>query len=732
MVRAAGRRLSSPPVDLTTCDREPIHIPGAIQPFGALVALDADGRMVRSSANAAEMLGSLPGIGEFLRPPFFEAFEPWLSARKKGDTGELDPIELTVKGRTFDVVGHHSPPWLVLEFEPRDPKEPSHSTFAMMAQRALERVQRQRTLSGLLDVATEEVSRLTGFDRVMAYQFRHDDSGHVIAERKRDDLEAFLGLRYPATDIPVQARRLFTLNRLRFIPDLAYQPILIEPSCGSDAPEPLDLSHSILRSVSPIHVEYLQNMGVTASMSVSLVVGNRLWGLFACHHYSGARLVPHAVRTACALLAQVVSVLVERIEMEQHTRAIEAARTLRASLAWRARAADDVVAALGEKPSFVDVIDASGGAILWEKRVLFLGRAPPLDTAGAIADWLRSSNDDIVKTSQLGLDVPELAPKLAGIAGLLAARFHREHDGWLLWFRAEEAEVVRWAGNPEKTYSEGPLGQRLNPRGSFREWRETVRGRAAPWRQHEIDVAAAFRLDIQEVALGKLTEFERARDVMLAALGHDLRTPLNAIAMAATLLSGGESQTTKLGERIARSSNRMQRLVDQMLDFSRIQSGLGLGVTLVPGDLSALIRLAIEEARLGFPGSEVVATLPEQLHAVFDGDRMGQVVSNLISNARHHGMTGRSIRVELSVVENDAVLAVTNEGGPIPPATRARIFQPFKAEALGQERNRSGLGLGLHIVSEIVKSHEGRIEIDDANGSVTFRIVIPLSPKKGE
>ena len=148
-----------------------------------------------------------------------------------------------------------------------------------------------------------------------AYRFLHDDSGHIVAERRKPELETFLGLRYPATDIPVQARRLFTLNRLRFIPDLGYRPAVLEPSCGPKAPDPLDLSQSMLRTVSPVHVEYLQNMGITASMSVSIVVGGSLWGLFACHHYGGARLVPHAVRVACTLLAQVVSVLVERIEM---------------------------------------------------------------------------------------------------------------------------------------------------------------------------------------------------------------------------------------------------------------------------------------------------------------------------------------------------------------------------------------------------------------------------------
>jgi chemotaxis family two-component system sensor kinase Cph1 len=710
-------------VDLTTCDREPIHLAGAIQPFGALVVLDGSGRLERRSRNAASLLGPLPEFGEAFGAAYHERLAPWLAAPPHEP---LEPIEIAAGGRVLDVVAHRSGGRLVVEFEPREADAPAHSSFALKAQRALDRIQRQPRLDGLLDVATEELWTLTGFDRVMAYRFLHDDSGHVVAERRRPELETFLGLRYPATDIPVQARRLFALNRLRFIPDLAYRPIAIEPPSDASARDPLDLSHSMLRSVSPVHVEYLQNMGVTASMSISIVVGGRLWGLFACHHYRGARLVPHAVRTACALLAQIVSVLVERVEVEERARGVDAARALREELQRRARAADDIVAALCATPSFAGLVGASGSAALLDKRVSLLGSTPAMGVTGELSEWLRSSADDVVATHELGRVVPALAGRLDGTAGLLAVRFHREQNGWLCWFRQEEAETVRWAGNPEKTYSEGPLGPRLNPRGSFGEWVETVRGRAAPWQPHELDVATAFRRDIQEVALAKLSEFERARDMMLAALGHDLRSPLNAISMAATLLSGGSGSQSDLGARIARSSGRMQRLVDQMLDLSRIQAGLGLGVQRRSGDLAALVRHAVEESRLGFPGVELELDAPPELASEFDPDRIGQVLSNLLSNARHHGRAGRSVRIELVARDDVAILSVTNEGEPIPTEARARIFQPFKLESLNRSRNRSGLGLGLHIVNEIVKSHGGRIEILDADGLVTFRVSLPL------
>jgi chemotaxis family two-component system sensor kinase Cph1 len=719
--------VSAPPVDLDTCDREPIHVPGAIQPFGALLALDAGRRLMRRSQNAEALLGPLPALGQQLPPAHFAELEPLLEAFTRDVHAELEPLELWLEDRCFDVVAQRSGPWLLLEFELRDPEAPPLSVFALKAQRGLERIQRQRTLEALLEVATEEIGNLTGFDRVMAYRFLHDDSGHVVAERKKPELETFLGLRYPASDIPAQARRLFALNRLRFIPDLSYRPVPLEPECGPGTLDPLDLSQSMLRSVSPVHVEYLQNMGVTGSMSISIVVGGDLWGLFACHHYDGPRLVPHSVRVATQLLAQVVSVLVERIEIEQRSRALDAARVLRQQLSLRAKQTDDVLAALAATPSFVELVQADGGAILWDKRVHLLGRTPPIEAVGALAEWLRANHVDVFKSHALGLELPELAAALGGTAGLLAARFQREQEGWLFWFRAEEAETVRWAGNPEKTYSEGPLGARLNPRGSFREWRETVRGRAAPWLPHEVDVASAFRLDVQEVALAKLVELERARDVMLAALGHDLRTPLSAIAMAATLLSGESSKSADLGERIARSSGRMQRLVDHMLDLSRIQSGLGLGVSREPGDLATLVRHAIDEARTGFPGTEMHVSLPEAAQAHFDADRMGQVVSNLLSNARHHGKLGRPIHVSLQSDSENAVLTVTNEGGPIPPATRAQLFQPFKVESLQHRTNRNGLGLGLHIVSEIVKSHGGRIEVEDTEEKVTFRVVIAIA-----
>ncbi|HKU40327.1 MAG TPA: ATP-binding protein, partial [Polyangiales bacterium] len=495
---------------------------------------------------------------------------------------------------------------------------------------------------------------------------------------------------------------------------------------GPDTNLPLDLSHSMLRSVSPVHVEYLQNMDITASMSISLVVGGKLWGLFACHHYSGTRLLPHAVRVACALLAQVVAALVERSEIAERARELEIARALREQLSERARSAEDVVAALAERPSFAELVAADGCAILWDKRVVLSGRTPHAAVMPELAAWLHGQAQNVVHTHALAEAAPQLAAELDGTAGLLAVRVQPEQEGWLIWFRAEEAETVRWAGNPEKTYSEGPLGPRLNPRGSFREWRETVRGRAAPFRAHEIDIVATFRRDVQEVALAKLSELERARDLMLAALGHDLRTPLSAISMAASLLGHESTSSTDLGKRIARSSGRMQRLIDQMLDLSRIQAGMGLGVDVRPGDLSPIVRQAVDEARTGYPGNELQVSMPEHAPAHFDPDRLGQVVSNLLSNARHHGKLGSPIQLELTVDARGAVLSVTNEGGPIPAGTRAQLFQPFKLESLQHRSNRTGLGLGLHIVHEIVRSHAGRIEVEDSGGVVTFRVVLPL------
>ena len=304
-------------VDLTNCDREPIHIPGAIQPHGALLALDpADLTLLQVSDNLGALLGVSPtdALGRPLGSLLGDtAAERLRQALTLPDISAANPLALTVPAaghdRAFHGVLHRSGGLAVLELEPApDAPEATGAFFGFYhrVKGAMGRMQRADSLLNLCQIAVEEVRRLTGFDRVMVYRFDADWNGRVLAEEKRATMPSYLDLHFPASDIPAQARELYRRNWLRFVVDANDRPAALVPPDNPLTGRPLDLSFSVLRSVSPIHLEYLRNMGVQASMSVSILKDDQLWGLIACHH-AEARSVPYETRTACEFLGQMLS-----------------------------------------------------------------------------------------------------------------------------------------------------------------------------------------------------------------------------------------------------------------------------------------------------------------------------------------------------------------------------------------------------------------------------------------
>jgi chemotaxis family two-component system sensor kinase Cph1 len=329
---------------IENCDLEPIHALGLIQAHGALVAFDRAGLTVARSANAASLLGHVPGLGMKMTDAHFDQ-----TARDAIARG-LEKPELVEEGvqcfgagnRRFDLVMHWSDGLLLAEWEEKPLNAPPTTHYANLVQQSIQQLQRSAasSLGQLLQVATDAIRTLTGFDRVMAYQFLQDGSGSVSAESKRAQLAPYLHLRYPAGDIPAQARRLYVVNAIRHIANVREAPVPIEPAIVPANGKPLDLTHSILRSVSPIHIEYLKNMGVAASMSVSIVVDGKLWGLIACHHMEPLS-VPHAVRVSCTVLAQVLSITVERNELSQRAMAERRIEDLRGQVANALASSED-------------------------------------------------------------------------------------------------------------------------------------------------------------------------------------------------------------------------------------------------------------------------------------------------------------------------------------------------------------------------------------------------------
>jgi light-regulated signal transduction histidine kinase (bacteriophytochrome) len=715
----------SPDVTLDNCDREPIHIPGSIQPTGALLAFDASGVLVAWSTNVVALLGVSPTAGMRLMDlavaaPAHQILQDCVMQMHEGDVPYAS-TEVRVGDNQFDLVVHAYHSRIIAEFERRPTQADDSADFALKAHRAIDRLKRHRSIEELLQSAVRDVRALTGFDRVMAYKFRHDDSGDIVAEARRDDLEPLLGRRYPASDIPAQARRLYTINTLRLISDVAYTAV---PLTGW-LDQPLDLSHAVLRSVSPIHIEYLQNMGVGASMSVSIIVDGRLWGMIACHHMS-ARQVPFSVRMTCDVLAQVIAANVQSAEGRERAHRIEAAAATRALLVESLLHEEDVLRAIAAHSA--PLLSSLGAEVLIAAqygKVQTIGELAP-EVGAAILESLRNEEHSLVQRTCRGDWDHARQATIGPWVGLLALRFDPPTQGVLLALRREQVETVRWGGKPDKDVRVGPLGPRLTPRGSFAEWREVVRDQAEPWDETYMAIARSLFGEMQRVSNVRHAETERARSQLLAMLGHDLRDPLQSISMAATVIGRRDPQEP-LSQRIKASSNRMQRLIGIVLDVSRIQSGVGLALNMAATDLSRVILDLIDEASTAHPGTEYQIDVPPSLLVQGDHDRIGQLVSNLISNARHHGAVNRPIRVVLKQCDDRAIIEVTNEGTQIDPAVEATLFSAFKNSSRGNERNPTGMGLGLHIAHAIAAGHGGTLAYRFEAPMVIFAADIPVA-----
>jgi len=718
-------------VDLLNCADEPIHLPGSIQPHGALLFLDESGMAEGWSANAPVRLGLDLALGHHfdafgLPDAVTELIEETLDTLSDGAGAPL-VTAVTLGGTDYDCVVHAHQHRVIIEFEAREESADAVAIFAIKAHSSIDRLRRQKTLDGLLRAAVRQVRDFTGFDRVMAYRFRPDDSGDVVAEAHREGLTPFLGQRYPAGDIPPQARRLYVLNTLRMIADVTYDAVPLLGTAGAPA---LDMSFGVLRSVSPIHVEYLQNMGVAASMSVSIVINGRLWGLLACHHMSPKR-VPYSIRMAADVLAQVIGSTVQSIEANDQAGLAERAAKVRTSLVESLLLEEDPLDALVKHSEELMASSQSQAMIATQfGRVVCIGARQecgehivatlPLEATDLL---LRTGVEDWPEASRAGLG------KWAGLLGL---PFDPASGGWCLLLRTEQVEHVAWGGKPDKSGQFGPMGERLTPRGSFDAWYETVRGCAHPWEDAILAHARMTLGELARVSNARRAQTEATRAQLLAMLGHDLRDPLHSINMAGMVLEKTDGSNTKgtLGRRIQSSSNRMQRMISQVLDMSRIDRGLNLGGDVEAVDLAALVEDMVEEARLAYP------TIVYDLHTIGpafvmgDGGRLGQVLSNLLSNARHHGEPNQPIGIELALGDGAAAVEVSNAAAPIPLETEATLFNPYKRSSLNNPRNRTGMGLGLYIAQQIVREHQGEIAYRHDNGRVVFRVSLPLAPRQ--
>jgi two-component system, chemotaxis family, sensor kinase Cph1 len=494
-------------VDLTNCDREPIHVPAAIQPHGVLFALHEEDLVCHQvSNNTAEFLGisatDLLGnsISLVLGAAQTEAFRQTLSTT---ELRSRNPMKLLVpsangKERLVNGITHRHQGILFLELEPCDANAESPLRAFQRFQSAMVRLQKTVSLSQLWRVVAEEVRSILEFDRVMVYRFDRDGHGEVIEEEVVEGKERFIGLHYPASDIPQQARLLYTINYIRHIPDVSYKSAQLIPLIYPPSKELTDMSFCTLRSVSPIHIEYLQNMGVAASLSVSLISGATLWGLIACHNYR-SKFIPYEMRSACEMLGQVVSLRVAALESMEGARGKSGRNTMQARFleALSSKMLRDAL--IAGTPNVRDYVPCDGAALYMDKQCYPTGTVPSTQQIDRLVKRIRRSSSPVFATNHLSSIYAEAIEFQDTASGVLCLTISRERNIYLLWFRGEQLQTVDWAGVPGKEVLDE--SGTLRPRKSFALWREVVKNKSLPWTDEEIQAATELRSTLMGLLL---------------------------------------------------------------------------------------------------------------------------------------------------------------------------------------------------------------------------------------
>ncbi|QLE52515.1 GAF domain-containing protein [Nostoc sp. C057] len=728
-------------IDLTNCDREPIHIPNLIQPHGVLLVLQAPTlEIIQVSSNSQEVVARQPE--ELLGKPLSYLFNvkqiKLIQQCLAEDFESINPLNLSIKRLNksiyFDGIVHRLDNIIILELEPKQAKgQISFFNFYQQVRGTITRIQKAPTLLKMCQIVVTEVRRITGFERVMVYKFDQEGAGSVIAEDTNQETP-YLDLHYPPSDIPKQARQLYTLNWLRLIPDASYQPVALIPANNPLTNQPLDLSLSVLRSVSPIHLEYLQNMGVTASMSISLMHEKKLWGLIACHH-SSPKYISYNIRTVCEFIGQVMSVELANKEASEDIDYKSQLKSLQTQFVEELSQAEYYLDGMVQlKSQLLNLVTATGAAICSGDQCIRVGKTPSEEEVHALLDWIKLHlYHNLFETRSLTKNYPAAESYQAIASGVLALEISRVHHNYILWFRPEVIQSVSWGGNPNKpveVFSDGSL--RMSPRKSFALWQETVKGCALPWKPCEVEAVTELRSLVVGVVLRQADKlasmnFELQRsneelDSFAYVASHDLKEPLRGIHNYANFLMEDyadvldDNGIAKL-QTLVRLTQRMEDLINSLLHFSRLGRA---ELIRQPVNLNDVVQQVIGTLTMARPQSEVEFRIPQPLKSVqCDRAQINELFSNLISNAIKYNDKPQKW-VEIGCVEGNGeskisptslTFYVRDNGIGIPEEHLDKIFQIFR-RLHGRDDFGGGTGVGLTIARKIVERHGGRIWVE--------------------
>jgi two-component system, chemotaxis family, sensor kinase Cph1 len=725
--------------DLEICASEPIRIPGSIQPHGSMIVLDAGTLIVtQASANVGTFVGLDLRVGEGL-PEELRSLRDAIE-RKAADADEERFQEaLEIGGRTLTVLMHaNAQGRLIIEFEQRGEREEQAIEALFVRLQAFSQSLLDHSMDDLTAAARQTavfVQAITGFDRALVYRFDPEWNGHVIAQANNGELPNYLGLRFPSKDIPPQARELYRTNRLRLIPSASYEPVPLVPAVDSELNAPLDLSLAALRSVSPVHLEYMRNMGTGSSMSVSILVDGALWGLVACHSRN-AHSVSANVRAAADFAVQAFSARVSAHARLEDASLRVALSALQGRLLAVMAEENELSAALARGESeLLSYADATGAALAMDDEVIVFGAAPHAAEVETMVEFLESTGRQEFYTDHLGAQMPGAERFAEQASGLLAVRISELYPHWLIWFRPEVIRTVTWGGDPHMVVRESG---RIHPRQSFQSWQDQERGKSTPWREAELDAARNLRNAIVGIVLRKaevlanlsesLQRSNKELEAFSYSVSHDLRAPFRHIVGYSELLKGRsnnlDAKSRHYLDSISESALAAGRLVDDLLNFShlgRTQLALkNVDMDKIVSEVRHSTTRLIEQRQIEWD----VAALPI---ARGDPTLIRQVWQNLIDNAVKYTAREEVSRIAIRGWRDgdEICYQISDNGVGFDMAYLGKLFGVF--QRLQRTEDFQGTGIGLALVRRIIDRHKGRVWAEGSVGEgATFGFSLPL------
>lgn len=728
-------------LDLSNCDREPIHIPGSIQPHGVLLTFDESGRVLQASENTRGVLGREAekllsrDLADALGNDAAGAIRERI-ARNPLTNAASYVSEVSVTGRPFLAIAHEHDGVTILELEPATERPPVE--FADL-QPFVNRLQGLHTSGEVAQLAADEIRRITRFDRVLVYQFDSDWHGTVIAESRNDVLPSYMDLRFPASDIPRQARELYRKNRLRIIEDVEYHPAALVPLENPKTGRPLDLSYATLRSVSPIHREYMRNMETATSMSVSILRDGQLWGLLSCHNRESLH-VPFTIRAACDFISQILSLQLEaeerNLEGEEHIRL----KKIESTLLARMTEEDDFIRGLTQSSDeLLKFAAADGAAVVFKDKCTLVGNTPGEEHVLRLAEWISMQvPEDVYGTDSLSSFYPPAQQFAAIASGLLVIRISLLRGTYVFWFRPEVVRTVRWGGDPGKPVQGTTQSVQLHPRKSFETWKETVRLRSRGWSKAELDSAADLRSSIVGIVLRKAeelaeltSELERSNkelETFSYSVSHDLRAPFRHIVGFSELLKNREKgRVSPEGERyianIIDSAQYAGKLVDHLLELSRITR---TPIHSAKVNMEAIVEESLRDLRPELAKRVVEWNIGQLPEVTGDPIMLRLVMRNLLSNALKYTRLRERAKIAVACEREfaDYVFSVRDNGVGFDMRYAHKLFGVF--QRLHRQEEYEGTGIGLANVRRVIARHRGRTWAEgELDQGATFYFSLP-------